>query len=196
MWLSSGRLSEKVVGMTTDNARNIVAASAQLSWLRLPCVAHTLQLAVNAGLNISAVQRVSARCRKLVGHFRHSYVALNALESTQSRLGLPQHKLIQDITTRWNSSFEMMGRSLEQRAALSAVLLGSKRVSDRALMLTADELSDLEHITSVLQPLAQASTMLSSDQSLSLSLVQPLYSALFARKLSLPVKVIQKLSLT
>ena len=36
-------LSEKLTGMTTDNARNFVAAAEQLPYLRLPCVAHSLQ---------------------------------------------------------------------------------------------------------------------------------------------------------
>ena len=171
-------LSTMFTGMTTDNARNIVAAARQLPWLRLPCIAHTLQLAVNAGLQISAVQRVTARCRKLVGHFRHSYVAQNALERTQSRLDLPQHKLVQEVATRWNSVYDMIQRLLEQQAAVSAVLLESGKVAHRAMLLTAEEVTDLELIATILQPFQQATTMLSSDKSPSISLVQPVICAL------------------
>ena len=56
-------IPDKLCGITTDNARNIVAAARQLPWIRIPCVAHTLQLAVKAGLDVEAVQRVLARCR-------------------------------------------------------------------------------------------------------------------------------------
>ena len=117
--------------MTTNNARNIVVAARQLPWLRLPCIAHTLQLDVNAGLQISAVQHVTAR------YFRHSYVAQNALERMQSCLDLPQHKLVQEVVMRWNSVYSMIQRLLEQQAAMSAVLLESRKVAHCAMLLTA-----------------------------------------------------------
>lgn len=62
-------LSDELCGITTDNARNIVVAVKQLPWIHLPCIVHTLQLAVNAELIVDAVQRIVARCREIVGHF-------------------------------------------------------------------------------------------------------------------------------
>ena len=46
------------------------------------------------------------------------------------------------------------------------------------LILTPDEITDLEHIVAVLKPFAQATTMLSVEKSPSLSLVQPMLCAL------------------
>ena len=93
-------LSEKMTGITSDNARNIVAALALLPWPRVSCFAHTLQLAVKEGLKVPTVEVLLGRCRKVVGHFKHSYMAMRALEAAQLRLGLPQHKLIQSVSTR------------------------------------------------------------------------------------------------
>ena len=74
------RIQDKVVCITTDNGRNIVLVVEELGWKWLPRFGHTLQIAVRAGLSLPAVCHLSGRCRKLVGHFRHSYNAQNMLE--------------------------------------------------------------------------------------------------------------------
>ena len=51
---------------------------------------------------------------------RRSNVAYKTFEKIQEQLGVPQHSLIQDEPTRWNSSFYMLERLLEQRVALTA----------------------------------------------------------------------------
>ena len=78
-------LTHRIDCITTDNARNIVAAMRLVQWKRHPCFAHTLQLGVKAGLTIPAVANILASCRKIVGHFKHSYLAQNALEKKQER---------------------------------------------------------------------------------------------------------------
>ena len=150
--------------------------------VRVP-IAHTLQLAVKAGLQLPTVVRVTARCRKIVMHFHHSHLAQTALETKQGQLGLPPHKLIQDVSTRWNSTYYMLNRLLEQRQAVTAVLLESTKTSVRELMLSASETSEIEFITSSLELLAHATTTLCSETVPSLSLVQPLLAALLKRHL-------------
>ena len=69
-------IQDKLVAITTDNTRNIVNDfEIQLQWHQLPCA---VQLGVRAGLAIEPVSAVLTRCRKLVGHFKHSTVAHNA----------------------------------------------------------------------------------------------------------------------
>ena len=81
-------LTHRIDCITTDNARNIVAAMRLVQWKRHLCFAHTLQLGVKAGLTIPAVANILASCRKIVGHFKHSYLAQNALEK---KTGKPQY---------------------------------------------------------------------------------------------------------
>ena len=67
-------IQDKLVAITTDNARNIVnATETQLQWQRLPCAAHSLQLGVRAGLALEPVSAVLTRCRKL-GQFHEACV--------------------------------------------------------------------------------------------------------------------------
>ncbi len=40
------------------------------------------------------------------------------LKEKQRLLGIPEHKLKQDMITCWNSSFDMLERFLEQQAAV------------------------------------------------------------------------------
>ena len=67
------KISEKVVAVVRDNAANMVLASQLLEdWDDLPCFGHTLQLAVKAGLDLAIISRLTAMCRKIVGHFKNS----------------------------------------------------------------------------------------------------------------------------
>ena len=176
-------LQGKIVSMTTDNARNIVLAVAKMGWTSLPCFGHTLQIAVRAGLQLPAVSQLSGRCRNLVGHFRHSYNAQNVLERKQEQLQLPKHNILQEVSTHWNSTLQMYKRLLEQQAAVSAVLLESGSRDTRELLLTPAELTQLEHLVSVLEPLGEATEYLASERWPSLSVVQPLLTAICKKTL-------------
>ena len=64
-------------------------------------------------------------CKQIVGHFSHSQLAYNKLAMLQTRHDLPQHKLIQDAATRWNSTYFMLSRMLEQKAAVTSYSIDS-----------------------------------------------------------------------
>ena len=180
-------LAPKVAGIITNNARNMVAALAQLPWIRVSCFAHTLQLAVKEGLKVPAVVEILARCRKIVGHFKHSCVASRALEAAQVRLGLHQHHLVQEVSTRWNSSYAMLSRIAEQQTAISAVLAESTRAVHRDMILSSGEVAQVECAMAVLKPLAQATEMLGGEKMPSLSVVQPMLTALKRKHLKVSV---------
>lgn len=84
--------------------------------LSLSCAAHKLQLCVEVGLKSQQrITRSIDAAKKLVGHFKHSSLATDALKQHQLQMGLPQKKLKQDIATRWNSTFYMVQWLLEMR---------------------------------------------------------------------------------
>ena len=69
-------------------AGNIVGAVHYLGWKHQACFAHTLQLSIKAGLQLHSVSQSTHMCWKIVGHFKHSVVAQNALEEKQEALGI------------------------------------------------------------------------------------------------------------
>jgi len=64
-----------VLTVSHDQVSNKEAAMhiliEEYSWQSLPCSAHWLQLCILAGLSISAIDRIIAAVKKIVGHFSH-----------------------------------------------------------------------------------------------------------------------------
>ncbi len=104
-----------------DNGRNMVKAIKDCGLNSLGCIAHTLQLAVHEGvLSQHSISDCMAIGRRIVGHFKHSHLAMSRLGEIQTELGLSKKMLQQDTLTRWNSTFYMMSSLLVQKRALGA----------------------------------------------------------------------------
>ena len=103
-----------------DNAKNMANDLRDAGVPSVPCFAHTLQLCVKRGLSSQrAITDAVAVCRSLVGHFSHSTLAKDELSKIQATVpNTPSHSLIQDVATRWNSTFLMLQRLIEQRKPL------------------------------------------------------------------------------
>ena len=110
-------------GATTDNARNIVLALDNLDWPHIGCFAHTLQLGVQKAMEVPEIARALGRAKRLVSHFHHSVKSTNVLRQKQKDLHHAEQNLIQDVPTRWNSSYYMIERILKQQQPLCAALL-------------------------------------------------------------------------
>ena len=85
-----------------------VAAEEFGSSLHVGCLAHTLNLACGKALKITSVSHLLARMRRVVAYFHRSTVANAILKDKQKLLQLPEHKLLIDVATRWNSALDMM----------------------------------------------------------------------------------------
>ena len=171
---------DNISAVVHDNARNMDTALYELGWPDVPCFAHTLQLAVSNGLALSDVSRVTAASRKLVGHFKHSALAMTALKAKQKQLNAPEHHLIQDVITRWNSTFFMLERLLEQRWCIYAVLHddSGNQAGYKHLYLKDSQWELCEQLTKVLKPLQVATTALCESEVASISLVYPVIHGL------------------
>ncbi|XP_065642272.1 zinc finger BED domain-containing protein 4-like [Hydra vulgaris] len=114
---------EKIHAVLTDNAANVMAAikESNLGDKHLPCLIHTLQLCIQK--KIFREQRTAsdtiAVFRALARHFHHSSSAVAKLKEIQSQLKLPEHNIIQDVSTRWNSTYYMLERFNEQKKAIT-----------------------------------------------------------------------------
>lgn len=128
---TSGRIAEaisemihtwgnlKVINFVTDNGANIVKAIRDMNYIRISCAAHNLHLCITGALKSQRIlTEILAKGRSIVGHFNHSAKACDRLRELQSQLQIPQKKLIQDVSTRWNSTLHMLESLLEQQKAL------------------------------------------------------------------------------
>ena len=118
--IQSWDVEEKLVCVVRDNASNMVAGMRVAELPSLPCLAHTLQLIIMDGIfQQPSVQQLLTSARSIVGFYNRSNTAFHTLKQIQNQLGLPQHILFQDVSTRWNSSFYMLQRLLEQKRAIT-----------------------------------------------------------------------------
>jgi len=104
---------EKLMAVTSDNARNIVDAIENLSWQHFGCFAHTLQLGVKKVMQVAQVSKALGCCRNLVTHFHHSSKSTYVLKQKQRDLRSDDLNLSQDVVTRWNSSYYMVERIIK-----------------------------------------------------------------------------------
>lgn len=88
----------------------------------LRCAGHTIQLIDNHALKESRITKTLGAARSLVTYFHSSKVTTLKLKLKQEQMGTPQHKLSQDVPIRWNSSFHMIKRLLEQRWPVTTTL--------------------------------------------------------------------------
>ena len=175
-----------VASIVHDNGSNIVKCTDQMNedpaWggvKGVRCAGHTLQLCINAALKkYDNVTRTVAAAKRLVTHFKKSAKATTALIEKQKDPALPVkcHKLIQEVGTRWNSTYMMLQRLIEQREAVAAVLsdVSVSKQSDRNLELTTAQWRTAEDIVSVLKPMITLTELLSQDINASLSATVPM----------------------
>lgn len=152
---------ERVHVVLRDNARNMAKAMMEFGVTSLPCMAHSLQLAVNDGvLSQRSVADVVAVGRRIIGHFKHSQLAYSRLADVQKELGMSVKRLQQDIATRWNSTFYMMRSLVEQKRALGAYAADFELPAT----LTANQWGIIENMITLLAPFEQLTRDISSAE--------------------------------
>lgn len=175
--------SNAPVPVTTDNAKNIANAVELAGFSpHVRCFAHTVNLAAQRGLGVQQVSRLLGRVRKVVTFFHRSTTAAEMLKQKQELLQLPSHKLIQDVVTRWNSSHDMLERYLEQQAAIFSALT-DKRVKKNVkdlVTLSDDDIKLAEALIQVVKPLKTVTTIMSTDQTPTVSMIIPLKHRILA----------------
>ncbi len=98
------------------------------------------------------------------------------LKEKQRLLGIPEHKLKQDMITRWNSSFDMLERFLEQQAAVCASLLDKKlrKPSNDMHNLNENYITVAEDMVKLLAPVKTATTIMCEEEQPTVSVIAPL----------------------
>jgi len=167
-------IESKIVCALRDGGSNFVAGFNRSGVPSVTCLAHSLQRVIHDGvLAQKDVQDLLAAGRKIVGHYKHSNVAFHLLQRIQSQLELKVCTLYQDEPTRWNSSYYMLKRLVEQRKAVSA----ANAEADASFDLTAAQWKLAEKVIKLLQPFEEATQDISSDSS-SIALFIPIVNSL------------------
>ena len=148
-----------------------MVAVDELECTRFPCFSHCLNLAVEKASSVPEISRVVARYRRLVSHFHHSSKDTYVLKQKQVDLRHKQQNLIQDVTTRWKSSYYMISRIIEQQQPLCATLLEVKRTD---LFPSEEEFSTIEVHIEVMKPMVTITEAIGAQQWVTISTLRPL----------------------
>ena len=169
-------ISSKIRAVVTDNAGNMTAAVAKTAFQHIPCLAHTLQFSILVGFKEADTNQLFAKCRKIVGHFKHSAANTTELEKFNDS-DSPLHKLQQDVPTRWNSICIMMKSLLQAKEAVITYMASPCGKSFKAARLLDSDWEKMFKYVEVLDLFCQATELLGGDKYVSCSSVLPvLYS--------------------
>ena len=163
-------INEKVKCAVTDNAANMLAAVRNLNSVSsVSCFAHTLNLVVKKSLAaINDLVTIRKKCRSIVCYFKSSCLAKDKLQEMQNEFNIPQHKLILETDTRWNSTYNMFHRLVEQRQAIESAL-EYFHISFESL--TDNEWDTLANMLPILQPFFSITMEFSTESKVSISKV-------------------------
>ena len=172
----------------TDNAANERKAFDLLNWTRFGCYGHMLNLVVKNALAIPEMSKMVAKGRKLVTFF-HQSSGMNNLLMVEQRVLLPAemvgHKLLMDVPTRWNSTYSMLERLMEQTAPLIAVITDpecskSAAATIKTYLYSFEEQTLIEQLAQVLEPYLNATKSVCADKYPTLHKILPIILKLSA----------------
>lgn len=173
---------KKVSVIVTDNAANMLSAIKETQLTdgqHLSCVIHTMQLCIENKLfkEQRATSDAIAVFRSIAGHFHHSSTAVAKLQEIQKQLTLPQHTIIQDVGTRWNSTYYMLERFCEQKEAIVLYIMSRQERSKGNLKTPSQQQWQLaEMLVCILKQFERATNDLSSNNACISQIIPFIYS--------------------
>ena len=145
-------------------------------WKHLPCFAHTLNLVVQDSIKADVqISSIKEKCKKIVSYFHHSSKATERLTSVLTRQNMESKKLIQEVETRWNSTYYMLERMIELHEPATTTLCLLNR---NDLCLSDQGIDVMKEAVKVLKPFEAATREMSADTYISVSKVIPLARSL------------------
>jgi len=109
--------------LVRDGASNMTLGSNLLGISSIHCFIHRLQLVIHdAILSQRAVNDMLAKIRRIVTHFNHSSLACTELKNLQKQDGSQPLLPVQDVSTRWNSTYLMCERACKLKRPLQLYL--------------------------------------------------------------------------
>jgi len=187
-----GIVESKLKKFTSDAGANVVKALKEMKMDNEHCSNHILHLCVMDVLNIIAPLRV--KVKTIVKLFKQSNVAwskLKILQTEDNKIhGFSDviYKPIQEVVTRWNSTFQMLKRYILLCYDINVVLEEEDRWD---LVVTDDEIEIIEYLINILEPLDELTKKFSGDAYVTSSLVIPLLKSaiIYIQRIVIPEKL-------
>lgn len=185
--LAEFNIREKIVTVVTDNAASMKKTADDLRIRHLPCFAHSLNLTVHDSFKIPSFAKILCACKAIVTFFRSSTLASDTLRRIQKRSQKPELKLIQEVETRWNSSFYMLKRIFEVRTELAVAISECPRAPPQ---LSAETFQAIEEILQVLEPFEVATATISAEKYVTSSLIIPITRGILTKLIDFEEKLV------
>jgi hypothetical protein len=144
------------------------------------CAQHRMQLACGDAIDSQQILNNGiASIRRFVNIVKHSPSLRSKLATAQEAANVPKNvmkmvklagflwififglfsPLLQDVSTRWDSTYEMVERFVEQKPAIDIVALDEKNVETELKTLSAATIIALKRMLAVLKPVKQFTKM-------------------------------------
>ncbi|XP_075064978.1 zinc finger BED domain-containing protein 4 [Mixophyes fleayi] len=154
-WITSFGLQ---IGITVTDNHSIGKTLNESDHSSVECFGHTVDLIVNEAIKSQRmVQNLLSIARKICERVHRSTKAKEKLAELQKEYGLPPHPLIQDVPSKWNTSFHMLERLIEQKRAIDEM---SIECSFREL-ISCDQWEVMQSVCHALKPFEAASKEMS-----------------------------------
>lgn len=165
-------VADKIHAIVSDNGSNIKAAIHSLGWSHFPCLAHTLNLVVKDALLV--IEPIRLKTKSIVAHFHKSTSSSDKFKDMQqsmaparSTLSSPIYVLINDVETRWNSTYYMFERLYQVRDPLVAAIAVLQQKNANLQSLDAADFDLLKELLEILKPFELVTTELSAEKNVS-----------------------------
>ncbi|XP_035442823.2 E3 SUMO-protein ligase ZBED1 [Spodoptera frugiperda] len=166
-------ITDKIVAATSDNAFNIKAAIRLNNWKHVACFAHTINLIVQTSLK--EIKNITMNIKHIVEVFKRSPLASERLRNMQQKLGEPQLKLKQDVSTRWNSTCDMFERIIKIKSSVMSTIAIDYPETEN---MTAEDIEVLESAVEILSLFKDVTEEMSSEKNVTISEVILISNAL------------------
>ncbi|CAF1119435.1 unnamed protein product [Didymodactylos carnosus] len=86
------------------------------------CGDHLINLCVQDALKLCEISEALTSIRKVVSHVKNSHLAGEHFHQQQFHLNLTERQLLSGLVTRWNSTYYMLERAIDERESITLCL--------------------------------------------------------------------------
>lgn len=185
-------ITHKVSGATTNGSVDIIKACSLLELsVKMPCLGHTINRAMDEAFQLPSIDRFLGCCRKLVDRFTEPAVFL---VRDKELMHAPSCALHTDRGKSWFATLAMLKRLKEQSVAVTAAL--SESSSSHNFDSDGLDWALLEGLTGILQPFKVVADMITSCRYPVISMVQPVLHMLINTTLKVKEEDMNEISMT